>query len=326
MKNLLTTQFCGLELSSPIIAGSSSLTNNVKHISEIEKAGAGAIILKSLFEEEIYHEHKSLANDNSLSATDHENLDYLDYFIKHHNTDKYLELLRQAKQTVCIPVFASINCTNKREWLSYVNKFEEAGADGIEINLYKSVSSNKSGAEIEAEQLELIRDIVKMASSPIIVKISSHHANILGFVKELDNIGVSAITMFNRFYMPDIDINTEDIVSGDVFSHADEYQIPLRWIGLSSSHLRCDISASTGVHVSSSAIKMLLAGAATVQLSSVLYKKGIDYISVINRNIEDWMKTKGYTSTGCFRGKLGVKKENLSLLERAQFMRYFTDK
>ncbi|MFV0344888.1 MAG: diguanylate cyclase, partial [Bacteroidales bacterium] len=124
MKNLLTTQFCGLELSSPIIAGSSSLTNNVKHIQEIEKAGAGAIILKSLFEEEIYHEHKAVVNDENLSATDYENLDYLDYFIKHRNTDKHLELLREAKKSVSIPIFASINCTRKREWLDYINKFE----------------------------------------------------------------------------------------------------------------------------------------------------------------------------------------------------------
>ncbi|MFV0506228.1 MAG: dihydroorotate dehydrogenase-like protein [Bacteroidales bacterium] len=326
MKQLLTTKFCGLELRSPIIAGSSSMTGNLKHIDEIAKAGAGAIVLKSLFEEEIYNEHKAVVNDDEFLTTDHENLDYLDYFIKHRNTDKYLDMLSQAKEIVDIPVFASVNCTGKSQWTDYIDKFEKSGADGTEINLYKSVSNNKTGGEIETEQLDLIRNIVSIASKPIIIKISYHHANILGFVKELDKIGVSAITMFNRFYMPDIDINTEEAVSGDIFSHPDEYQIPLRWVGLSSPQLDCDISASTGIHVSSSAIKMLLAGATTIQLSSVLYKKGLDYISVINKNIEDWMNTKNYSSILDFKGKLGMHKENLSQLERLQFMRYFTDK
>ncbi|OFX24420.1 MAG: diguanylate cyclase [Bacteroidetes bacterium GWA2_31_9b] len=318
--NKLETTYLGLKLRNPVIVASSGLTNTVEKIKNLEAKGAGAVVLKSLFEEQIYFEAGKLA-----SHTDYpEALDYVNFYTKNNSVQEYLDLIKNAKATVNIPVIASINCVSSKGWVDFAKKIELAGADALEVNVFvlpidKSLTSDK----IESIYFELAENLQKILSIPIAFKLSSHFSNLVGFVQKLN---VPGVILFNRLYAPDIDIDTMKFGSADIFSSPSDIRNSLRWVGILSSKItKTDIAASTGIHDGKAVIKQLLAGATAVQVCSTLYKNGLDQLETIIKDIEKWMKTNGYNHIDEFRGKMSYNKiEDPQIYERSQFMKYFS--
>jgi dihydroorotate dehydrogenase (fumarate) len=322
---LLNTTYMGLELSSPIIAGSSGLTKSIENLIEIEKNGAGAVVLKSLFEEQILNDMNRNMQDSDDTQMYPEAFDYIRNFSKSGAVDEYLQLIAQAKQKLSIPVIASINCISNSDWVEYAKKFENAGADALELNIFILPSDfTKAPGDIEKVYFDIIENVKKTVSIPVSVKIGEYFTSLAKTVVTLSWSGVQGIVLFNRTYSPDIDVNALEVTSTNVFSTPEEVSHPMRWIALLSDKAHCDLSGSTGVHNGEAAVKLLLAGASSVQVCSVLYKKKFGVIAEINTYIEKWMNEKGFHSIADFKGKMSYKNiANPTAYERVQFMKYF---
>jgi dihydroorotate dehydrogenase (fumarate) len=322
MENL-STKYLGLTLKSPLIVSSSRLTSTSGQLKEAEDSGAGAVVLKSLFEEQINYYIHSVSSAPGYPEAD----DYLANYIQSNSVDNYLDLIRKAKKNLSIPVIPSINCFSARGWTGFAKNIAEAGADAIEINVFfMPVDRKKSSAESEKLYFDLIESLKKSVKIPVALKIGFRFSNILYMIDQFYNRGIEGVVMFNRFYEPDIDINKMDVIPASVLSQENERRYVLRWIGMASAQdIKIDISASTGVQTGQDAIKYLLAGADTVQVCSVLYNKGIEYLKTMNRQISDWMSVKGFKSIDDFRGKLNyVNYQKPAVFERTQFMKYFS--
>jgi len=319
----LSTKYLGLTLKSPLIVSSSRLTSTLGQLKEAEDSGAGAVVLKSLFEEQInYYVHSASSSSDYPEADD-----YLSNYIQSNSVDNYLDLIRKAKGNLGIPVIPSINCYTSRGWTGFAKNIEEAGADAIEINVFfMPVDRKKSSVESEKLYFELIESLKKSVKIPVALKIGYRFSNILYMIDQFYNRGIEGVVMFNRFYEPDVDINRMEIIPASIFSQENERRYVLRWIGMASAQdIRIDISASTGVHSGQDAIKYLLAGAHTVQVCSVLYNKGIDYLKTMNRQISDWMNVKEFKGISDFRGRLNYANyQKPGVFERTQFMKYFS--
>jgi len=319
----LSTKYLGLTLKSPLIVSSSRLTSTLGQLKEAEDSGAGAVVLKSLFEEQInYYVHSASSSSDYPEADD-----YLSNYIQANSVDNYLELIRKAKGNLRIPVIPSINCFTSRGWTGFAKNIEEAGADAIEINVFfMPVDRKKSSVESEKLYFELIESLKKSVKIPVALKIGYRFSNILYMIDQFYNRGIEGVVMFNRFYEPDVDINRMEIIPASIFSQENERRYVLRWIGMASAQdIRIDISASTGVHSGQDAIKYLLAGAHAVQVCSVLYNKGIDYLKTMNRQISEWMNAKEFKGISDFRGRLNYANyQKPGVFERTQFMKYFS--
>jgi len=321
----LNVKYLGLDLKNPIIAGSSGLTNSIENLKAIEAAGAGAVVLKSIFEEEIYlefaHEFSKLGPmDNNL-----EFLDYYDYQIKKDNLKRYLTLIKEAKKELSIPVIASINCVSSQEWGFFAKKVEDAGADAIELNMF-ILPSNLSQTSQDNERMyfDIVSRIASKVNIPLSLKISSYFSSLGSIIRDLSFSEVKGLVLFNKYYSPDVDIEHQKIISSDVLSHDSDYKLSLRWIGMMANRVNSDLSASTGVHDWQTVVKMLLVGATTVQVVSALYRDGFPVITDMIQNLERWMDSNNYTSIADFRGKLSLDNStNLAEFERVQFMRNF---
>lgn len=324
----LTTKYLGLTLKNPIIAASSGLTGTIEGIKELEKNGASAIVLKSIFEEEILQEYKDELESMDAFESNLEYLDYYDYQLKDESLNKYVKLIEGTKKEVHIPIIASINCSTSAEWSNYAKKLQEAGADAIELNIFILPSDlQKTGNEIESIYFDIIEKVLKKVDIPVSVKISYYFSNVLKMVQRLSKTGISGIVLFNRFYSPDFDIEKLSVTSTNVFSTKEELSNTLRWIAIASPHLDCNLAASTGVHDGVSVIKQLLAGADAVQIATTLYKNGPTQINNMLKTLEEWMDSKSYASINQFKGKLSHSKtKNAADLERVQFMKYFSDR
>ncbi len=322
MENLKTT-YLGLSLKSPLIVSSSRLTSDLQHLKEAEKFGAGAVVLKSLFEEQILHHISTIPSSVDYPEAD----DYISNYSRSHSVEEYLDLIRSAKKNLSIPVIPSINCFSPKGWIDFAKNIEDAGADAIEINMFFLPGSRKESSE-EAEHVyfELIENLKAAVSLPVAIKIGYRFSNILYMIDQFYMRGVEGIVMFNRFYEPDIDVNRMEIIPAPVFSNEGDRRYVLRWVAMASAQdIDIDISASTGVHSGDDAIRYILAGAETVQLCSVLYKKGFGILKDINEHILGWMKQKGFKNTGDFRGKLNwANYDKPAVFERTQFMKYFS--
>jgi len=323
MENL-TTSYLGLKLKSPLIVSSSRLTSTIGQLKEAEESGAGAVVLKSLFEEQInHHIHAFQPAPGSYPEAD----DYLSNYIHDNSVETYLELIRNAKANLTIPVIPSINCYTPKGWTGFARNIADAGADAIEINVFfMPVDRKKSASESEKLYFELIENLKKTVKIPIALKIGYRFSNILYMIDQFYVRGIEGVVMFNRFYEPDIDINKMEVIPASILSQDIERRYVLRWIGMASAQdIKIDISASTGVHSGQDAVKYLLAGATTVQVCSVLYNKGISYIKTMNGHISDWMSSKGFKKIEDFRGKLNYQNyEKPTVFERTQFMKYFS--
>lgn len=319
----LTTNYLGLTLKSPLIVSSSRLTSTVDGLKEAEENGAGAVVLKSLFEEQINHYISKLSHATSYPEAD----DYIAYYTRSNSVDEYLELIRNAKKALSVPVIPSINCFSSHGWTDFAVKIADSGADAIELNVFfMPLNKKQSAGDSEKVYFELIEKLRAKIKIPLALKIGYRFSNILYMIDQFYLRGVEGVVMFNRFYEPDIDINKLEIVPSSIFSSPDERRYVLRWIAMASAQdVRPDISASTGVHSGDDAIRYLLAGADSVQLCSVLYKKGMPYIKTMNQQIKDWMVKNRFSNINEFRGKLNWQNfEKPSVYERTQFMKYFS--
>lgn len=320
----LSTNYMGLKLKSPVIAGSSGLTNNLENLVKIADNGAGAVVLKSVFEEQIRHEiTQALAADPSNVYP--EAYDYISHYTQEQKLDHYLELISQAKKNIDIPVIASVNCFSNSEWVAFSKRLQDAGADAIELNVFVLPSNqDKSAQENESTYFDIIEEVKKHVNIPIALKMSYYFSSLAKTALKLSWTGISGLVLFNRFYSPDIDVEKMEVVPGFVFSKPEDIALSLRWVAMLSDKVHCDISASTGNHDASAVIKQLLAGAKTAQLTSVLYKEGFEVIGKINKEIGEWMERKGFGKTEDFIAKLSLKNTlNPAAYERVQFMKHF---
>ncbi|MHC1690927.1 MAG: dihydroorotate dehydrogenase-like protein [Bacteroidales bacterium] len=322
----LSVNYMGLTLKSPIIAASSGLTSQLDKVAAFEKAGVGAIVVKSLFEEQIVSEAEFLNNQSQAYP---ESADYLHHYLRDNSLEKYLQLIRDIKGTVSVPVIASINCYSMGEWVSFAKKIQEAGADGLELNIFSlPLYVFKKSDDIEKEYLGVVENVVKSLRIPVAVKIANNYTNLPGFVEGLKSRGAKAVVMFNRFFMPDIDIKKLRIIAADAFSSEAESLKELRWMGIVSALVKgIDLSASTGNHNGTTVIKQILAGATTVQMCTALYKKGPDAISNAIEDLHLFMDTQGFNSVADFCGKLNYENiDHPDKFERVQFMKTFGGK
>ncbi len=320
----LSVKYLGLELRSPLIVSSSRLTSTPGLLKEAEDNGAGAVVLKSLFEEQINH-YINLPHSTGSGYPEAD--DYLAYYIESNTVEEYLDLVRKAKDILNIPVIPSINCYTSEGWTSFAKNIADAGADALEINVFfLPVDRKIKSDDSEKVYFKLIEKLKKTIEIPIVLKIGFRFSNILYMIDQFYMRGVNGIVMFNRFYEPDINIDKVDIVPADIFSSECERRYVLRWIAMASAeNIKIDISASTGVHCGADAVRYLLAGAHTIQVCSVLYKKGIPFINEMNKQIKNWMDRKGFASIDEFRGKLNWKNYDKPVVfERTQFMKYFS--
>ncbi|NPA67367.1 MAG: dihydroorotate dehydrogenase-like protein [Chlorobi bacterium] len=321
----LTVRYLGLTLKNPIIAASSGYTGDIKHLKELEDNGAAAVVLKSVFEEEIINEFSEHLNADDEFQSNLEFLDYYDYELKEGALEEYVNLIKDAKKNLLIPVIASINCISAHEWTDFAAKIENAGADALELNIFLLPSdTHKTGVEIENTYFEIIKKVLNKVKIPVAVKMSPYFSNLSNMIQRLSETGISGLVLFNRSYTPDVDIDTMEVVSSSVLSKPDDYTLPLRWTALMSDSVKCPLSASTGIHNADSLIKLLLAGASVVQIASVIYVNGAGHINKMLTDLEDWMNRNNYFNIDRFRGKLSSKKiKNPAEFERVQFMKYF---
>ncbi len=319
----LTTSYAGLTLRNPIIISSSSLTDSVEKIKKLEESGAGAVVLKSLFEEQIKYETGTL-----LQTADHtEAEDYLNYYVRNNNVDQYLTLIENAKKNVSIPVIASINCISPSEWIAFSKDIEAAGADALELNVYfLPVDKNVTSRAFEDNYLQLAKNVRELIRIPVIIKLGQQFTNLVNLVDQLYNRGISAVVLFNRFYSPDININEQKLISSDVFSTPSDIRHSLRWVAILSHFVdQIDIAASTGIHDGKAVIKQLLAGAKAVQVCSVIYKKGPGYIGEMLSEVRTWMTNNNLNFTAQYIGKMNYGNvKDPAVYERAQFMKYYS--
>lgn len=322
MANLSVT-YAGIKLRNPFIISSSGLTNSVEKIKKLDNLGAGAVVLKSLFEEQITYETGKL-----LEGTDYpEAFDYVRHYARDNSLTEYLNLIREAKRAVNIPVIASINCISASEWMKFGLNIQEAGADAIELNAYiLPVDISKNSADYEKIYLDLISEIKKIVKIPVIMKIGSNFTNLGNMISNLYYRNADAVVLFNRYYEPDINLHDMSFGPSEVFSSPSDIRNSLRWIGIISSIVKeIDISASTGVHSGEAAVKVILAGAAAVQVCSVLYKKGVEFLPEMIGKFEEWMLVNKYSSVDEFKGKMNyLNISDPAVYERVQFMKYFS--
>lgn len=321
----LSTSYMGLKLRNPIIAGSSGLTSTVENIQKISENGAGAVVLKSLFEEQINFaiDKTFVQNENNFNYP--EALDYISHYTRENDLEKYLELIREAKKSVDIPVIASINCVSAAEWVTFARNIQDAGADALELNIFVLPSDPRRKAE-QHEQiyLDILQSVMRQVRIPVAAKVSYYFSGLTNMALQLSWTGIKGLVLFNRFYSPDIDIEKFEVTSGHVFSTEGESTLTLRWIAMLSDKVQCDLAASTGVHDGKGVIKQMLAGAKAVQVASVLYQKGFDHIHVMTKEIEQWMARHDFKTTSDFIGRMSFKEvSNPAAYERVQFMKHF---
>jgi dihydroorotate dehydrogenase (fumarate) len=334
----LSTQYLGLELKNPIIVGSSGLTSSVEKIKQAEKCGAAAVVLKSIFEEEVALEYadfmqtaKKFPRDSQYFDYDGRKIsvDYYDYVVREENLKKYVTLIKESKKAVSIPVIASINCfLQSVEWISYAKQLEAAGADALELNMFFPPTDFKqSRVERESIYFKVTEAVTQKLTIPTALKISYYFTDLGPMIKRLSQTGIGGLVLFNRYFSPDIDIETFETTNAFVFSTPSDLAMSLRWIAIMAEKVDCDLAASTGIHDGDAVIKQLLAGADAVQVASCLYKNGVTYLGEMRERLETWMSSKGFRSISGFKGKLSqAKTTDPSIYERVQFMRYYGGK
>lgn len=304
----LATNYMGIALKNPIIAGASGMSADLEMLKKLEKAGAAAIVYKTLFEEQINLE--SAHFDDQLEAMGglHAEMTSLYPKLQHAGPEAHLVSLRKAKESLSIPVIASLNCIYDSTWIEYASLIEKTGVDGIELNFYFVPGDfDADGRLIEDIHLDLIKTIKSKITIPVSVKLSSFYSNPLNFISRLDKAGVDGVVIFNRMFEPEINVNDIKHIAPYYLSHEGDYRLALRYAGLLYGNLKTQVCANTGIYQGNDVIKMLLAGADCVQVVSTLYKNKAEHISAMLSEIEEWMESKKYSSLSDFKGKLSKK-------------------
>ncbi len=318
----LKTTYLGIDLKNPIIVGASDLSANVENLKEAEKAGAAAIVYKSLFEEQIQLENYEL--DRQMSDYNERHAEMINLFpdIDHAGPKEYLFNLKKAKESVGIPLIASLNAVYKESWIEYAKLIEDQGVDAIELNFYHvPVDFEKTGSQIEQEQVEIVKEIKKILNIPVSVKLSPFYSNVMNVAMAFDKVEADGFVLFNKMFQPEVDLEKEEHISPFYLSSENDYRLALRFAGLLYGHTAASICASGGIYDGKDIIKLILAGADAVQVVSSLYKKKISHISTMLSEIEDWMKAKNYSSLKEILGKLSRKKmTDPYVYKRAQYI------
>ena len=301
----LHTTYLGLALRSPLVASAGPFTGQLDRLVELEVAGAGAVVLPSIFEEQIEHE---TAEIDRLFTVHGESFNEATSFFPEVDDygsaiDSYLELIENAKMAIDIPVIASLNGANIGGWVKYARLLEGAGADALELNLYTvAADPNVDGSALEAEHLELVALVAEEVDVPVAVKISPYYSSLSSFVVGLQRSGAGGVVMFNRFYAPDLDLETLEVAARIALSTPEELRLPLRWIGILREHLSMSIAGSTGVHSGFDAAKLILAGADVAMSTSALLNHGPAHLRTIEAQLCDWMDEHDYQSVSQMRG------------------------
>jgi dihydroorotate dehydrogenase (fumarate) len=316
----------GLKLKNPIIAGSSGLTSNISDILELEKNGAAAIVLKSLFEEQIIYNYNSKVKDVDLQGGYPEAHEYISHHTKQKAVEEYIELIRNCKKLLTIPVIASINCVTSNEWTIFAHEIELAGADALELNMFFiPADPQRMSALIEETYLEILHEVMKKVSIPVCVKISPYFSGLSNSLLRFSFTGVKGMVLFNRFFSPDIDIEEMKVTNGPIYSNPDEIYLCLRWLAMLSDRIYCDLAASSGIHDGPGLVKVLLAGAKAAEVASVFYLKGPGEISVMLKFLEDYLERHNFTSVTDIIGKMSMRQiDNPSDFERVQFIKHYS--
>lgn len=322
----LESSYLGLKLKSPVIVASSGLTKSIEKIVEFEKFGAGAIVLKSLFEEQIRFEYNKSIQSTETGFNYPEAEDYIRQYTTANEVSQYVQLIKDAKKAVSIPVIASVNCISAEEWPNFAQEIEKAGADALELNIFILPTDRKlDTATIENQYFSIVKAVRNNTKLPISVKIGHNFTNPAQFIHKLSCLDIQGIVLFNRAFRTDFDLEKMKIVAGGIFSHADELNETLRWVAITSGDTKCDICASVGIHDGTSVLKALAAGAKVVQVASAFYKKGTEEVSKMNQQMSQWLDSHKYNNVSEIIGKMAYKSStNPAAYERVQFMKYFS--
>jgi len=321
----LSTHYLGLKLKSPLVPGASPLVDDLDVVKRLEDAGAAAIVMHSLFEEQISGEMLATIYHMELYADSYS--EALSYFPHGDDfalgPDQYLEQIRCIKETVDVPVIASLNGTTPGGWTKYARLMEQAGADALELNVYIVANDpQETGEEIEKQVIDLTRHVVQTVSIPVAVKLSPFYSSLANVASRLDAAEVDGLVLFNRFYQPDIDIELLEVAPTLRLSDSSELLLRLRWLAVLSRQLSCDFAVSGGVHNERDAIKALMAGASVVQMVSALLKHGPEHLAVVRDEMIKWMQENGYESVRQLRGSMAFDRcPDPRAFERANYMR-----
>lgn len=321
----LKTKYLGLELENPIVPSAGPLSKDLDSLKQMEDAGAAAVVLYSLFEEQIEHEalefyhHTTTTADSYAEATSY----FVDSLEYKAGPEQYLEHIRKAKEALKIPVIASLNGKSVGGWVDYAKKIEQAGADALELNIYRLAADlNVTGAEIEKSYLEIVRSVRAEVNIPIAVKLGPFFSSIANMAKEIEAAGADGLVMFNRFYQPDIDLETLEVVPNVLLSTPMAMRLPLRWIAILYGRLKADLAATSGIYNEKDVIKMVMAGAQVTQVLSCLLKFGVGHIGDMLTRLKYWMEANEYESLTQMRGSMSYNKvADPAQFERANYMK-----
>lgn len=324
----LRTRYLGLELKNPIVAAASPLTGQLERLQELEEAGVSAVVLPSLFEEQIEHEEMEIVRMNWVSAEGSAEAQSFfpaldDYRVGPH---AYLTDLKKAKEMLSIPVIASINGVSPGGWMRYARLFEDHGADAVELNIYHVAADVDAGsAAVEQRYIDLVAKLKESISIPLAVKVGPYFSAMGQMAARLKAAGADGLVLFNRFMQPDIDLETLEVTPRVELSSSVEVRLPLRWIAILYGRIQADLAATSGIHQGTDVIKMMMVGANVTMLTSALLKNGIDHLRVVEQEMRDWMEQNEYESVRQMQGSMSqIKVDDPSTFERAQYMRALT--
>lgn len=318
----LKTTYLGLNIKNPVIVGASNMVTNLDNVKKIEEAGAGALVYKSLFEEQIQYEGAQLQDELDEYAERNAEMVSLFPHLEHAGPEEHLVNLRKTKENLNIPLIASLNAIYKETWVEYAELIEQTGVDALELNFYAVPKEmNTSGEDSIQKKIAVIKAVKEKVNIPVSIKLSPFYANPLNVISQMDKVGADGFVLFNRLFQPDIDMEKEEHYTPFNLSAPEDHRLPLRFAGLLYKNIKASICSNSGIYSGTDVAKMILVGATCTQVVSTVYKNKIDYITTILSDLEAWMDSKGYKSLNDFRGKLS--KDALSdpfIYKRAQYI------
>ena len=324
----LTTNYLGLKLRSPLVVSASPLSEEVDNIKRMEDAGAAAVVLYSLFEEQLRQDRLEM-NQNLQQGTE-SFAESLTYFPEPNEfklgPEEYLKHIAAAKKATRIPIIASLNGSSAGGWTDYAKQIQQAGADALELNIYYiPTDMNLTGTEVEMTYLDILKSVKSNVTIPVAVKLSPFFSNFANMAKRLDQAGANGLVLFNRFYQPDIELESLEVKPNILLSTPMAMRLPLRWIALLHGKLKASLAATSGIHRASDALKMLMVGADVTMLCSTVIRHGIPQIAMIEREMVEWLKEHEYESVSQLKGSLSQKNcPEPAAFERAQYMKALT--
>ncbi|MGD9898304.1 MAG: dihydroorotate dehydrogenase-like protein [Calditrichaceae bacterium] len=322
----LSTKYLGLKLKNPLVPSASPLSNNIDTVKKLEDAGAAAVVMYSLFEEQITHESNEI--DTFLTYGSESFSEALSYFpqpeaFNNLDAEEYLEQVARLKSAVDIPIIGSLNGVSSGGWMKYAKKIEEAGADALELNVYYiPTDPNMTSQQVEEIYLDNLKTVKESIKIPVAIKLSPFFSAFANMATKLDKAGVDGLVLFNRFYQPDIDLEELEVVPNLIFSSSHEMRLPLRWLAILYGKINANLAATTGIHDAKDVLKMVMAGADVTMMASVLLKDGVGQVSKILADLEKWMEEHEYKSISQMKGSMSYKNvAEPAAYERANYMK-----